>query len=131
MQRDWDAAYEHLLCECGVSTSRGDEQRRHPRFNINSVTVTAKVEVSTEQIVNASAGGIAFNCAYSFLPGTLIQLSFEKYLALDATVVDCRMLETDSEFKYHIKCKFADEGDGKHLLVMIMDVTNLGKAYNT
>ncbi|MBI3991672.1 MAG: PilZ domain-containing protein [Candidatus Lambdaproteobacteria bacterium] len=131
-QRDWDAAYNHLLNRAGFagmgSATTSAEQRKHPRFSISSVTVTAKVEIATEHIINASAGGIAFSCAFSFMPGTLIQLSFEKYLTLDATVVHCRKNENESERKYSIQCKFADEGDGKQLLVMIMDMNTLGKA---
>ena len=131
-QRDWDSAYDRLLDRTGFAGSQDSpmmsEQRKHPRFSINSVTMTAKVEIATKHIINASAGGIAFCCAFSFLPGTLIQLSFEKLLTLDATVVDCHENETESELKYSIQCRFADDSHGKQLLVMIMDMNTIGNA---
>lgn len=133
--RDWEQAYEHLLSDNVIDSngenSTGADRRKHPRFTINSVTVTARVEVSTEHIINASAGGIAFNCAFSFMAQTLIQLSFDKILTLDATVVSCERNELKLDLQYTVQCKFADEGDGKQLLVMILDMSELGNMSST
>lgn len=123
-----------LLIEESISSGvvkigkNGDEMRKDPRFRVRDGAISVRIE-PTFEILDLSATGMAFLSDISFKPGTSITLFLEETMGMQANVIGCVMLETDSdmlETRYRVQCRFDNEEHGRRVLLMMSEVDKLG-----
>ncbi len=123
-----------LLIEESISSGvvkigkNGDEMRKDPRFRVRDGAISVRIE-PTFEILDLSATGMAFLSDISFKPGTSITLFLEETMGMQANVIGCVMLETDSdmlETRYRVQCRFDNEEHGRRVLLMMSEVNKLG-----
>ena len=123
-----------LLIEESISSGvvkigkNGDEMRKDPLFRVRDGAISVRIE-PTFEILDLSATGMAFLSDISFKPGTSITLFLEETMGMQANVIGCVMLETDSdmlETRYRVQCRFDNEEHGRRVLLMMSEVNKLG-----
>lgn len=127
-----DQAYKDLV-EQGLSSEaieirdNGNELRRDPRFEVEDGSLAVRVEPNFD-IVDLSVSGMAFLSDIPFTPGSNITMYPENTMGIDAMIVGCFMVETDSglmETRYRVQCRFENEEQGKQVLLMMGDSEKL------
>jgi hypothetical protein len=101
-------------------TSGGAERRGAPRVSVVTGDMSVNLEIPVIP-VNLSVSGACFFAERPFTLGAQIDVSIAAAFTLKATVVNCAMEESSSEFlevHYRVHCKFADEDQGLELLVL-------------
>ena len=132
MNTKLDRNYQRLIEE-GLSTGsleirdNGNEMRNDPRFQVEKGALSVRVE-PTFDIIDLSASGMAFQSEFAFKPGTVITLFLEDKMGIQAQVIGCFMVETDSdmmETRYRVQCKFENEEHGRQAMLLMSEVNKL------
>ena len=127
--QDWETQYEKLLrksLESGeVKPLEGkSELRTAPRFSLQTGSIWIRTEMPFD-VVDISSNGMAFLSHRLFAVGQHLALTLGKAFLVEATVVDCRMIETDPdlmEAMYRVSCEFNDVHNGTQALVMLKEM---------
>ena len=129
MEREWNKEYEELVKDSldrGEITLVGDgeEKRASPRFRIKNGAIWVRMD-SCFDVLDASTTGICFQSDRSFKESDVIVVTLAKAFKIEAKVMSCEMVETDSamlETKYITRCRFIDEHSAVRFLVMLKAV---------
>lgn len=95
------------------------ERRRHRRYAVTGATVLARTQGEHYPLLNVSAGGLAFRSERAFAVGQHLTLALLDYVAVDAEVVGCEMIEVDAdlmEYAYRVRCRIQEEDHARLLL---------------
>ena len=128
----WKDDYEAMLRE-GAARGEveprpsGAERRLQPRFRLKTQHVFIKVEPRFG-VVDVSISGIAVYSDFPFKNGQTVNITMGKAFSVEATVVDCTLVEAYPdllETKYRVRCAFEDETTGMQFLVMMKQMEDL------
>ena len=133
---DLDGKYERILEEGRL---RGDlqdepveeERRRHPRIRVNPGDLPVEIDPWVFAI-DVSISGMAFYSDQPVEDGERVTIALGNELAVDAEVVSSQFEPGDNPYlpsRYRLHCRFADEEQGKELLVRIKELE--GKVHPT
>ena len=76
-------------------------------------------------VLNISAEGIAFFSEKNYHPGDKLQLSVARTLAIEAVVLSCEMVPSDSvfmEYRYRVRAHYAPGMNGFKMFVLARDI---------
>src|SRR5262245_58338235 len=105
--------YQSLL-DKGIALGRGQvlpsgsEKREFPRYRMENTLVWGRVEHSYP-VVDKSLTGLAFHATTPFQVGSVVRVSLRQFFVVEALVVGCEMVETDTMFlncQYKVRCRF-------------------------
>ena len=126
----WKSEYESRL-----RTDRKDEliefpesvdRRKLPRLVLEpGKNVWLIADTFPISVLNISAGGIAFFSERNYHPGDTVNLSVARTLAIEAVVLSCEMVRTDSvfmEYRYRVRAKYAPGVSGFKMFVLARDI---------
>lgn len=124
--------YLRILAGVAESETRhrrtgGEERRGASRVSVISGEMAVNMQVPVSP-VDISATGACFYAERPFPAGTTIEVSVASVFTVSATVVDCEMEETGSDFlevHYRVRARFADPEQGMELLVLAKDREHL------
>ena len=123
LQHDYEALLADARRRGDVNDAPGaSELRRHPRISLIARPILVH-EPTRYQILDMSAGGMAFYSESPFEIDKVVSISLEGLLTIEARVLDCEMVETDAAFlevKYRVHCRFEDERYGMRFLVLAL-----------
>lgn len=129
-----DEAYHRILAE---SRRKGDlkeeggagERRRHPRVRVNPADLPADLDPWVFAI-DISISGMAFFADEPVPVGESVTLALSERLSVEAEVVACHTEPPEQPggpTRYRLHCRFADEEQGKRLLVAIKELEAGGR----
>lgn len=109
----------------GSPPSGFKEKRAEPRYSFmkdsKASTIYAHMGPRAFPILNISIGGIAFHSEVGFEKGTKLLMSALGMIALEVEVLECDMVEVDSdlmEFRYLVRAKFGPMVNGYQVYVL-------------
>ena len=102
------------------------DRRKLPRLVLEpGKNVWLIADTSPIPVLNISAGGIAFFSERNYHPGDTVNLSVARTLAIEAVVLSCEMVPTDSifmEYQYRVRAKYASGVNGFKMFVLARDI---------
>lgn len=121
--------YERILEEGRESGDLQDQseeadRRRHPRIRVNPNDLPVDIDPWVFAI-DISISGMAFYSDDPVPPGKMVTITFTDDLHAEAKVVNVQEeppLGPDQPTRYRLQCEFADEEEGKQLLVRIKEM---------
>jgi hypothetical protein len=129
---DAQERYDRILADAAQSDTQqrragGEERRGAARVSVVSGEMAVNMQVPVSP-VDLSTTGACFFAERPFPAGTPIEISVASVFTVTATVVDCTMEETGSDFlevHYRVRARFEDPERGMELLVAAKDREHL------
>jgi PilZ domain len=126
---DLDAAYERVLEQSRRSGDlleepAGKERRQNPRIRVKPEQLPADLDPWVFAI-DISISGMAFYADEPVQPGKRVTIHLGDTADADVEVVGCREEQVSGyqqPARYRLHCRFADEEQGKRLLVAIKEL---------
>lgn len=102
----------------------GPERRRNPRIKVVPGEMPVEIDPWVFAI-DVSISGVAFYSDHAVEPDDIVDIDLADLAPVKAKVVSCQMEEADTPYqpsRYRLHCEFADEEEGKALLIRIKEL---------
>ncbi|HKI97711.1 MAG TPA: PilZ domain-containing protein [bacterium] len=124
-----EAEYQRILADSRrtgdlLEEPAGQERRRHPRIRVKPGDLPTELDPWVFAI-DISISGMAFYADEAVEPGRKVTIHLGDLATADVEVLACRQEQSTARHlpaRYRLHCRFADEEQGKRLLVTIKDL---------